>query len=485
VDIITTPYYHPILPLVYDTDLAAICQPGDPLPGRYSYPDDAEGHVVKAVKMYNEIFGTPPTGMWPGEGSIAQPVLEILRRHGILWTAGDVKVLQRSRPEGQPNTTPYQFPAGKEPISIVFRDTELSDRIGFKYQSYEGEIAAEDFVRSILAFAPRKEEKDVLVTVILDGENAWEWYQKDIDGKSFLHALYRKLTALYRDRQVVTTTMIEYLRGNPARGIPAHPVELQPRMEWLWPGSWINGNFDTWIGEDEENAAWEYLRRTREDLARSGVPRPDPHDAPPPANTPAWYAHMAWEEMYASEGSDWFWWYGRDQSAPGGDHPFDTSFRVHLRNVYRFARLAGAKMDMPEFPAIIAAGAGAEISGSADGRGTMARGSGETRRVVFHCDARAEHVPAGIFIVGNHELLGSWKPNTVLMRDDGLEEDQHAGDGMWSFAVDLPVDADIHYKFTNSGVSGQWTGEEFPLRHRTVRVTRADAPLHIRDQFGK
>ncbi len=114
IDIITTPFYHPILPLIYDSELARICQPQDSLPARYAYPADAEAQVIKAIRMYREIFGEPPAGMWPGEGSVAQPILEILRANGILWTASDRKVLVRSRPPGKPNTSAFSFPAGPD-----------------------------------------------------------------------------------------------------------------------------------------------------------------------------------------------------------------------------------------------------------------------------------------------------------------------------------------------------------------------------------
>jgi alpha-amylase/alpha-mannosidase (GH57 family) len=487
VDIITTPYYHPILPLIYDSDLARTCQPDDPLPARYAFPEDAEAQVVKAVKMYTAIFGTPPTGMWPGEGSVAQPVLEILRKNGIVWTASDVRVLQRSDPPGMPNTTAYRFPAGADSMLLVFRDTELSDRIGFKYQNLDGEAAAGDFVRSILSFAPKKDERDVLITVILDGENAWEWYRKDNDAKKFLHALYRKLAALYRQRSVITTTMIEYIRGNPSRDVPAHPVGSLPPMSRLWPGSWINGNYDTWIGEPEENAAWEYLLQARTDLARSGVPQPDPGKDAPVRGTKAWNAYMAWEEMYASEGSDWFWWYGSDQTAPAGDKPFDTGYRLHLQNIYRFARLAGGSMPGRTFAPLIPDVAVSTPGGEdpAAGRGVMARSGTLTRTVVFVCDASGQNVPQAIFVAGSDEQLGSWRPNTVRMHDDGREGDERAGDGRWTLSLELPAGATIQYKYSNSGSPGQWVpGEEFPTRNRDVAIPASPTPLIIHDTFG-
>jgi alpha-amylase/alpha-mannosidase (GH57 family) len=484
-DVITTPFYHPILPLIYDSDLAKTCQPNDQLPARFSYPRDAEAHVVKSVKFYKEIFGVAPTGMWPGEGSVAQPVLRILRDNGILWTASDVKVLKRSEPNDMSNTAPYRFDAGKDAqgrhqgIALVFRDTELSDRIGFKYQTYTGEAAAEDFVRSILSYAPKKNDRDVMVTVILDGENAWEWYRKDIDGKEFLNALYRKLSKLYATKQVITTTMSEYILGNLQRGIAEHPIETMPRMKSLWPGSWINANYDTWIGEPEENRAWEYLRQARQDLMNSGLTQPDPMRSPPPKDSQPYYAYMAYEAMYAAEGSDWFWWYGADQSAPAGDKPFDEAFRIHLKNVYAFAAKAGARITAPSFDPIIHT----ETTG---GQGVMAR-SVETQRVLFVVDAKRENVSDAIYIVGNLKALGEWTPNSVRMYDDGTHGDALAHDSLWSLELDVPIGANVQYKFTNSGKKGEWIpGEEFPSEHRSALIrTRSEQTIIIIITFGK
>ncbi len=491
-EIITTPYYHPILPLIYDTDLAHICQPKDSLPSRFSFPQDAQAQVAKAVKFYTAMFGEAPVGMWPGEGAVAQPVLGILRSNGILWTASDIKVLQRSDPLGQPNTTPYRFPAGDggsadSSISLIFRDTELSDRIGFKYQNYRGEEAAEDFVQTILSRAPSTNEPDVLVTVILDGENAWEWYRKDIDGKEFLSALYRKLSKLAAEGQIVTTTIMEYLAGDPVRRVPAHPTASQPAMRWLWPGSWINGNFDTWIGEPEENLAWNYLLQARQDLHRSGIPRPNPLADAPRQGTEAWYGYMAWEAIYAAEGSDWFWWYGDDQTAPGGDKPFDTAFLTHLRNMYEFAARAGARVPARDFAPIIKDVSAASPAAGGAGKGAMARSSGGEQTVLFTCNAKDQSVKRAIYIAGNLPSLSSWKPNVTAMYDDGTHGDLRSGDGVWSLEVQVPVGVEVQYKYTNSGEPGIWApGEEFPARHRSYAVHEKSASaIVIEDTFGK
>ena len=229
----------------------------------------------------------------------------------------------------------------------------MSDKIGFTYQNFKGEDGADNFIKSILQYVPKENEQDRLLTVILDGENAWEWYRYDIDGKEFLNSLYRKLSKLYDTRQIITVKTSEYIQGNPNRGILPHPISAMPKLQNLWQGSWINANYDTWIGEPEENQAWEYLRIARNDLENSGIQQPNPKREPPPQNTKEWFLFNAWEAMYAAEGSDWFWWYGTDQSAPAGDKPFDDAFTTHLKNVYDFAKKGGVKMPKREFNPII------------------------------------------------------------------------------------------------------------------------------------
>ena len=488
IEILTTPYYHPVLPLIYDSDIAKTCQPQDPLPLRYHYPEDAYAQVAKAVAFFKKTFGAPPTGMWPAEGSVSQDVIDAFSRNGIKWIATDEKVLRRSTPANQPLYYPYV--AGSRDtgsVVIVFRDTELSDRIGFRYQNLYGEEAADDFVKYVLHYAPRGKEPDRLLTVILDGENAWEWYRHDNDAKEFLHAVYRKLSKLHETRQIVTVTTSEYVSGNPGRGIPAHPVTKLPKLKWLWPASWINANYDTWIGEPEENRAWEYLRTAREDLKASGLRRPDPSRPAPRRGTKAWAAWMAWEELYAAEGSDWFWWFGEDQNAPGGDEPYDVGFRAHLSNIYSFARQAEAGLPERTFDPIITRRPSPPPAPDADRRGTMAQSRTESVKIVFTVDARRVKVPDAIYIVGNRPELGEWVPNRIRMYDDGTHGDAKAGDGIWTIELTLPAGAEIHYKYTNSGTEGSWTrGEEFPAKNRSFIVNGGGRnTLILRDLFGK
>ncbi len=488
IEILTTPYYHPILPLIYDSDLAKLCQPNDIMPLRFHFPKDAEAQVAKAVSEFKKIFGTKPTGMWPGEGSVAHDVIPVFAHQGIKWIATDQKILERSKTGANPCFYPYAvFPEHdskvKDAVVIVFRETELSDKIGFVYKNYQGEDAADDFIRGVLKYVPEEGEQDRLLTVILDGENAWEWYRYDNDGKSFQNALYRKLSKLFETRQVVTTNVTEYINGNPQRNIPAHPVETFPKIEWLYPGSWINANYDTWIGEDEENRAWEYLLTARKDLEVSGIIQPDPKKPAPKKNTKAWFAYRAWESMYAAEGSDWFWWYGTEQNAPAGDKPFDHAYITHLQNIYKYAILAGGKMPKREFKPITFDSSQKTIR---QAQGTMAQSQQDLITVLFQCDAREIYVRKYLYIVGNHEELGSWIPNKVRLYNDGTHGDVIADDSIWAVEIQLPVGAEIEYKYTNSGAMGNWNpGEEFPSINRRIKVEKTETgKMLVQDRFG-
>ncbi|MCD6595336.1 hypothetical protein J7L68_06655 [bacterium] len=489
IEVITTPYYHPILPLIYDTDVAKTCMPGVPLPTRFHYPGDADAQIAKAVKFYTDIFGQKPYGMWPGEGSVSEDIVPIMTKNGIKWMATGDGVLYKSTPSNQPIYFPYRVDTNKQPgtresknaVAIVFRDTELSDKIGFKYQRKTGDEAADDFIRSVIKFASPNEDR--LLTVILDGENAWEWYRLDLDGKDFLNALYRKLTKLQKEGKVITVTTSEYILGNSARGIAEHPVEKMTELEPLWPGSWINANFDTWIGEPEENLAWEYLLTTRRALDKSGLARPDPKFEPSSdaKKDKAYWTYRAWEEMYAAEGSDWFWWYGADQGAPGGDKPFDIAYLSHLKGVFKFMKKAGWNGEIPKFAPIIGDGSNAGGSG-----GTMAQG-GKPIKVIFTCDASAEKVPDAIYIVGDKPEIGNWTPNKVKMHDDGKNGDAKAGDGIYTIELEFPENSTVQYKYTNSGKEGVWSpSEEFPSTNRQIFVRDdGSGKMVVKNTFGK
>lgn len=487
IEVTTTPFYHPILPLIYDSDVAKVCQPGDTLPARFHFPQDAAEQVGMSVALFKRLFRREPRGMWPAEGSVAHDIVPVFAKHGIRWIATDERILSKSKAARHEKYYPYGVTSdnANAKVAIVFRDTELSDKIGFTYQGSTGGEAAEDFIQSILKYAPGDKESDRLLTVILDGENAWEWYRYDNDAKEFLRTLYRRLTELQRSGRVITTTMSEYIEGNKKRGISPHPVEQMEPIEWLWPGSWINGNYDTWIGETEENQAWEYLRIVREDLEKSGLKRPDMSAPMPRKGTKTWHARKAWESMFAAEGSDWFWWYGSDQTGGGGDSPFDKAFINYVQNVYEFARAAGARMPHRRFEHIIHEESASSPNGAS---GAMAQSKADREVMVrFEVDCSGIEVPKGIFIVGGLTEFGNWTPNKVRMFDNGANGDRVAGDGIWTLELKLRRGADVEYKYTNSGSEGLWNpGEEFPTRNRKLRIpAERQETLIVSDRFGK
>ena len=373
IEITTTPFYHPILPLIYNTELAKQGQPFDNLPNpAYSFPDDAYAHVLKAKAYHEEIWGIPPRGMWCGEGSVAEDIVEILLDAGLLWTATDQAVLERSTLVGggsQAPYVPYKIDADKQQgnggdvddeMVIIFRDTALSNKVGFTFQMLKGEVAADEFIKDVLSHAPNFGGEDRLVVVILDGENAWESYKKDLDGKSFFYSVYQKLSESYQLGEIVTVTMSEYIEGNPDRGIPAHPVGEQKELEPLHAGSWIDGTFGIWIGEGEENQGWEYLLTARNALQQSGLKRPNP-ESPEPEDAQGLDFHIwkAFDELYAAEGSDWFWWYGGDMTSPANDDtPFDKAFRTHIHAMYSYMNDAlvmqgKSPIEEPDFSPIV------------------------------------------------------------------------------------------------------------------------------------
>jgi len=372
VEVTTTPMYHPILPLIYDTGLMGQSQPFDPKPPRFSFPDDARAQVLRSKRFYQDIFGVPPRGLWPGEGSVAEAIVPILVDAGLEWTATDHEVLKRTLGDDNAQVTiPYQIDADTVPgtggddsdaMMIVFRHTDLSDRMGFEYKTWKGTDAAQDFLDDVSALAPSLGGEDRLLTVILDGENAWESYTVEFDGKGFHHALYKKLSEAYETGEVVTVTASEYIHGNPARAVPPHPIAAQKELEPLWAGSWIGGTFSTWIGEQEENKAWEYLLQARNDLAASGLPEPNPLAAEPSDQSSlAYEIFRAFDQMYAAEGSDWFWWYGVDQTTPSNDDsPFDRAFRSQLLGMYdhmnkALVMMGQTPLQVPDFAPLIQA----------------------------------------------------------------------------------------------------------------------------------
>jgi alpha-amylase/alpha-mannosidase (GH57 family) len=321
VELTTTPFFHPILPLLFDKKLAREAMPEVKLP-RYTggYPEDAAVHVRRAIEHHTKVFGAPPHGMWPAEGSVCQPMIPLLAEHGIRWIATDEEILSGSTQgfvsrDGKGYVRnpehlyrPYKVTEGGKELSIIFRDHALSDMIGFHYQHSDAVAAADDFVHHLRAIGAAVENGRALVSVILDGENCWEHYPGG--GVPFLRALYERCAGAH---DVKPVTVGAYLEQHPPRDTLPH----------LFAGSWISHNFAIWVGHEEDNTAWDALHRAREHLKQRAQ---QDHIAPEKLR-------QAWEELYIAEGSDWFWWYGDDHSS-AQDALFDYLFRKHLQNVY-------------------------------------------------------------------------------------------------------------------------------------------------------
>ena len=319
IEVSFTPYYHPILPLLCDTDIAREALPSLKLPKhRFVHPEDAEHQMVRSIQKFESLFGRPMKGMWPSEGSVSEQVIEIAARHGINWLATDEEILYHSLTKSGLDRTSYPLHTVYKTnfgAHLFFRDHALSDRVGFVYSGWEAERAVSDFVEQILNLRTllANQLDNVVVPVILDGENAWEYFPAD--GSEFLTRLYAALTT---DPRIKTVTMSEAVDA-------VQPREL-PR---IFAGSWINHSFGIWIGHDEDNAAWDLLTKARAALVDFDRAHPEFDRAKIAA---------AWEKIYVAEGSDWNWWYG-DEHRSAYREQFDFTYRRHLSAVYELLSL--------------------------------------------------------------------------------------------------------------------------------------------------
>ncbi len=320
IEVSVSPFYHPILPLLCDTEIATTANPAAVLPSSgFKRPEDAERQIESALDFGKKIFGHRPEGMWPSEGSVSDAALRLIARSGISWVATDEAILQKSLlSSGKPSSKdflekyfPYNYSGGTKPVKMFFRDHALSDKIGFVYSHWSPDDAAHDFVSSLLGIREAIIHSygeiglsSAVVPVILDGENAWEFYQSD--GKDFLRTLY-------------------YVLENEGRLKTVLPSEIDTKKEnsirHVEPGSWINGNFNIWIGQEEDNKAWDLLSGARKAY--------DKHSGKLSAKARA----LAFKEISICEGSDWCWWYG-DEHKSAQASEFDNLFRDHVKQVY-------------------------------------------------------------------------------------------------------------------------------------------------------
>ena len=307
VSVSTTPYFHPILPLLVDMQNTQRANAATPLPnGARSLYEDAQEHVKRSIALYEKTFGCKPNGFWPAEGAVDEKSVAIYKEHAIKWIATDEAILYKSLNNHTPSLRykPYLY----DGLTIAFRDHHLSDLIGFEYRHISGADASNDFINELKHI--EMNENNPTVFVIVDGENAWEFYPNN--GLDFFNSLYASLSSL----SWCSTLTLDEVSSLKEVGV----------LEHLAAGSWIHGTFDTWVGHSEKNRAWELIFQVRSDVE----------------NYKGEMSEELKEEILhhilASECSDWFWWYGEDHRTDFAAE-FDLLFREHLIQIYRLLNL--------------------------------------------------------------------------------------------------------------------------------------------------
>jgi alpha-amylase/alpha-mannosidase (GH57 family) len=302
IEISTTPFFHPILPLLIN----GRCD--DPnIPVDVRIPDDAREQLVRARDFMHDRFGAYPAGLWPSEGSVSDDVAQLTKSVGFRWMATDEGILAKSGVSLDGNNRQRLYRSyQRHGLRLFFRDRTMSDLIGFQYMHSSARDGASDLIRRIKEVGDGNH-----VAIILDGENPWDYYPNS--GRDFLKFLFE---GIRNDPAVEAVTFSEACER-----VPVEP------LNWLAPGSWAGANFNIWIGHSEDHTAWRWILRAREVLM--GRRKTVPSDQ--------W--QLAYEELLIAEGSDWMWWFGSDFSSDQ-DAIFDSLFRHHIGNVYRFVGLA-------------------------------------------------------------------------------------------------------------------------------------------------
>ncbi len=347
VELCMSPYAHPIIPLLLDMESAREAMPNAPLPVNTRYPGGEERsrwHLQRGREVLQRVFGRAPTGLWPSEGGVSQQALSLFADSGFTWVASGGSVLHNSHDPASKSCSHRVYRFGDAQVNCIFRDDGLSDLIGFTYADWHAEDAVGNLVghmENIAKLCP--DRNDCLIAVILDGENAWEYYPEN--GHYFLNHLYEALSS---HPSLELTTFEKFLGDHPAQ--PA-------QEERLTAGSWVYGTFSTWIGDPEKNRAWELLVEAKQTYDRqmaAGTLTAEEREA-------------AEKQLAICEGSDWFWWFG-DYNPSDTVSQFDQLYRMHLANLYQMLNVEAP----PHLADVISRGGGQPAKG-----GVMRHGSGQ------------------------------------------------------------------------------------------------------------
>jgi alpha-amylase/alpha-mannosidase (GH57 family) len=309
------PYAHPILPLLLDFGAAREVHPDLPLPTADRYPDGeprARWHLERGKEMFRKSFGAAPIGCWPSEGAVSAPTISLLAQSGLRWAATGQQVLLNSlKADSAPSDSVHRaYRLEGSDTVLFFRDDELSDLIGFRYKDWHADDAVADLVTRLAAIAALDAEPGRVVTIALDGENAWEHYPNN--GYFFLSALYRVLS---QDARFDLTTF--------GRCLDDAGVRIR-QLPHLTAGSWVFGDLTTWMGHPDKNRAWDMLvdagNACREALASKRFSQAD--------------VACIEDQLAVCEGSDWFWWPG-DYNPEADVIQFERLYRLQLTGLYQ------------------------------------------------------------------------------------------------------------------------------------------------------
>lgn len=325
IEITTSPYYHPIIPILLDMkssqkNLSTI----DSSLFDLNMADDAKLQTIYALDRIEELFGKRPKGIWPSEQCVNPQTLELFKEVGAQWTISDEGILSNSINfdfvrdfRGYPEDSyflmkSYKYKTKNSDIQMIFRDSVIPNLISFEYANHDPKVAANDLydrIKVIQNQLQKSPDEHHLLTIAMDGENCWENYAED--GATFLKTIY---SMIEKDETLETVLISDYLEKE----------EHHKDLKKIYAGSWINRNFQLWVGEPVKNVAWSYLKQVKEDLNKFIEQNPDNKNIA-----------LAKKELMIAQGSDWFWWYGEPNDS-GQDHIFDYLFREHLKNVYRY-----------------------------------------------------------------------------------------------------------------------------------------------------
>lgn len=324
IDITTSSYYHNILPLIIDNECGKVSNDNKNLPRNiFKHPEDAFAQIDKSIQKFEDVFGQKPKGFWPSEQCVSNDTLKLIKKTGFKWTISDEGVLSKTLGIGferdlhgvliNPYSlcNAYSFGKEKNALKLVFRSSFLANLINFQYGSYDPKIAAADLYSKLKRAQEKLQtspDNNHIAVIALDGENCWESYQKD--GVPFLRHLYRLIS---EDETLDATTVSDYIEN----------IEKFHVINDIYPGSWINRDFQMWIGDPVKNLAWDYLSKVRKDLEKFSKQKGDKK-----------FLEKAWDEFYVAQGSDWFFWFGEPNDS-GQDELFDFLFRSHLRQIYK------------------------------------------------------------------------------------------------------------------------------------------------------